>query len=385
MRVLLYNWGFTKNDIIETFEKMGISYDLFGYSFADKNHDDFFEYRFLKCFSKNTYDIVFSVNYYPLIAKCCYEKGIKYVSWCYDNPLNVISIEDTLGLPTNYVFFFDRIQAQKYADMGFDNIYHVPLAVNADRLSKIVLSKEDHQKYGTDVSFVGRLYGSDFDGVRSLLSDYQRGFVDSVIKAQGSLYGCYLLDTVVTDGFVDDINRNITVNHPELNVTVSKEALVYAMAAQITREERLLILALIKNHCRTKLYSREWDNILAGIEYSGTCKYLNEMPRVFMASKINLNISLKMIQSGIPLRCLDIMGAGGFLLSNYQHELCEWFEPGKDFAMYESPEDALEKVIYYISHDVERNKIAKSGFEKVSRDFSFEKQISNILETAGVM
>ena len=38
---------------------------------------------------------------------------------------------------------------------------------------------------------------------------------------------------------------------------------------------------------------------------------------MFANSKVNLNITLRNIKTGIPLRALDIMGAGGFLLTNY--------------------------------------------------------------------
>lgn len=50
----------------------------------------------------------------------------------------------------------------------------------------------------------------------------------------------------------------------------------------------------------------------------GAVDYYEVMPHVFKQSKINLNITLRSIQSGMPLRAWDIMGAGGFLLSNYQ-------------------------------------------------------------------
>ena len=33
------------------------------------------------------------------------------------------------------------------------------------------------------------------------------------------------------------------------------------------------------------------------------------------------------LKSGIPLRCMDICGAGGFLLSNYQADLYDVFVP----------------------------------------------------------
>lgn len=376
MRVLLYNWGFSKIDIREALGNMGVSYDLFGYGFADKNKDEFFEHRFTKMLKSVKYDAVFSINFFPMIAKCCHKQGIKYISWSYDNPLNVTNIEDSLGLSTNYVFFFDRIQAQKYADMGFECIYHLPLAVNTNRLDRITLTKTDIDRYASDVSFVGRLYDSDFNRIYSLLSEYHKGYLDSIIKVQGSLYGCYLMDEAVSEQMMLEINKSLMER--QIDLTISKEALLYAMAAQITREERLLILALLKSHFRVKLYSREWNDMLKGVEFCGSCNYLKEMPKIFRASKVNLNISLKMIQSGIPLRCLDVMGAGGFLLSNYQPELLEFFEPGKEFAMYESVEDSYEKAAYYLTHEDERKAIAIAGYEKAKKEFSYENRLERI-------
>ena len=52
------------------------------------------------------------------------------------------------------------------------------------------------------------------------------------------------------------------------------------------------------------------------------------MPLVFQNSKINLNITLRSIKNGIPLRAIDIMGAGGFLLTNYQNDFGLHFTDG---------------------------------------------------------
>jgi len=75
---------------------------------------------------------------------------------------------------------------------------------------------------------------------------------------------------------------------------------------------------------------------------------------------------IKTIQTGIPLRAWDILGCDGFLLTNFQQELCDFFIPGEDFVYYESPADAIEKAAYFFSHDRERQEIAHYAFEKNS-------------------
>jgi len=385
MKLLFFNFGaYTAIDIKDYFHKSGIIFDEVTYSFDDKNHDDFFVHRLDKILKENIYDAVFSVNYFPLVAECCYRRGIKYLSWSYDNPLNVLEIEKTLGFETNYAFLFDRIQAEGYTSKGFNTVYHLPLAVNVQRLDKIALSKKNSEKFSSQISFVGKLYDSDLPLYISGMSEYQKGFIEAAINVQGQLYGSYLLDKLITDAFVDDINKTYLLMSPETSFRLTKPALEYAMAAEITRRERLTLLSLLSSHFELKVYSRENNPLLMKSIYMGSCRYLDEMPAIFNQSKINLNINLKISQSGIPLRVMDILGSGGFLLSSYQPEIAEMFIDGGEVVMYESIEDAFDKVKYYLEHEAERKEISINGRRKVSELFSYEKQMKTIFTIAGL-
>lgn len=385
MKLLYMDFGsYTYFDIVAFFKRAGIDYDTASYSFADKNHDEFFTYRFERLLNDTVYDAVFSVNFFPLVATSCHRKGIKYISWSYDNPLNVINIEETLGYETNHVFLFDRIQTEGYQKKGFKNVYHMPLAVDANRLAEIKITDEDKRRYKAEVGFVGKLYDSELPYVLSLLNDYQRGYIEGAINTQGQLYGAYIIDKVLTDSFIDDVNKTLSNNKKADGLTASREAFSYLMGAETTRRERLVLLKFLANHFDVKLYSRENNTLLNKATYMGSCGYLEEMPKIFKLSDINLNINLKTSQSGIPLRVVDILGAGGFLLSSWQIEIAENFIDGEEVVLYESVEDAYEKVGYYLSHPDERIEIAKRGHEKVKELFSYEKQFGKIFKIAGL-
>ena len=105
------------------------------------------------------------------------------------------------------------------------------------------------------------------------------------------------------------------------------------------------------------------------------------MPCVFRHSKLNINPTLKSIQSGIPLRALDIMGARGVLLSNYQPELAEYFENEVDCIMYTCMEDAIAKADFYLKHDDLRQKIAVNGYQKVKQHFNYPTRLDEIFST----
>lgn len=380
MNILIFEWGggtFTHPDITEYFMSKGVKVMTVSYAFSNKNQDDFFEHRFDKVLAKGKFDLVFSTNFFPLVAVCCNRIGIKYVSWCYDNPMDVPDIERTLGLPCNYVFMFDRMQVQGYTDKGFDNVFYMPLAVNTKRLSGLRLLDKDNY-YKSQISFVGGLYDSSLDIYMSCMDDFSKGYIESICNSQSNLYGAYLIDNALDDEHYNRISTSL-----RNGLTLTKKDLSFAMAAAVTRKERIMLLRLLSEHYDVKLYSTERSELLPKVNYMGTCEYFEEMPKIFKLSDINLNITLKIIQSGIPLRALDIMGAGGFLLSNYQPELCEYFIPDKEMVVFYGLEDAFEKSEFYLKHADVRKTIAERGYIKVSEEFDYDVQFSKMFELIG--
>jgi spore maturation protein CgeB len=104
-----------------------------------------------------------------------------------------------------------------------------------------------------------------------------------------------------------------------------------------------------------------------------------EVPLYYSNSKINLNIFRTAKWPGenvthispdlaysISPRCYEIMGCGGFLLTDARQELLELFEDGKDLVVFDGVEDLEDKIQYYLMNDRARRKIALSGLKAVS-------------------
>ncbi len=381
MRVLLYRWGaYTEEDLIYYFGLMGLKTDIFISELSDKNNDEIFEKKLWDILNDSKFDFVFSVNYFPVVAKICYRSNIRYISWSYDAPLNVLNIEETLGLSSNKVYMFDRQQADYYRSRGFDNVEHLPLAVPIERYDRINISENDKNKYGSSISFVGSLYNDLLGSYISPLEDYDKGYITAICKAQSNLYGAYIVNDNITDELIKRINDRYREVKPDTEITMSREALSYAMASYITREDRLTILGVLSSKYGLKYFSGEKNNILKHAIYGGRVDYVKEMPKVFKTSTINLNITLRILQSGIPLRALDIMGCGGFLLSNYQPELAEYFKDGEEMVMYTSIGDAIEKALFYSKNIKKAKQISCKGYEKVKRDFNYTKCLSKMIK-----
>lgn len=150
---------------------------------------------------------------------------------------------------------------------------------------------------------------------------------------------------------------------------------------KVTVEERRMLLTEITKY-DFRLYTGSDTGKLPKLHAHncGRVDYHTQMPLVFAGSRINLNISLRSIHSGIPLRVLDIMACGGFVLSNWQPEIAEYFEEGVEIVTFCSMEECMDKVHYYLSHEEERRQIAAAGRRRVQKDFSYEKGLARLFE-----
>lgn len=385
MRLLIYEWrAYLDYDILEICGDEGIDYESFTWRFTDKNRDDKFVDWFGKTIGENHFDAVLSINYWPLLSHVCQLRGMKYIAWCYDNPLNVVRIEETLYNPVNYVFLFDRVQYLKYKNAGFDTVYHLPLGVNRNRMGRLEVTSAERARYRAEVALVGKLYESQLPEIMAPLNSYIKGFLDALIRIQSNIHGSYILDECISEQLIQEINRQYLEKEPGTQVRMSKEALSYAMASEVTRRDRIVLLSLCGKRFDTRLYSYQNSEVIKNVKKCPAVDYWTEMPKIFACSRINLNPSLRIIQTGIPLRAFDIMGAGGFLLSNRQEELLELFQDEEEVVVYEGVEDAVDKIAFYLQHEDIRRKIAENGKVKTLSEHSLQGRMKEMFRVAGL-
>ena len=372
MKLLFFKWhSFMNKGIEHGLRELGISYDTFFYQFNDWEKDDLFLEQFRAYLKMGTYTDVLSVNFSPLISGLCEEFGIVYTAWVYDSPLHIRNI-DSLRNSCNRIFFFDKGQAEIHRKEGV-NAVHLPLAVDVE-VFRINASKREKEEYRTDVSLVGKLYQTEYSYFTAPLHEYTKGYLEGIVNAQAKIYGGYIIPELITDELLTQMNKDYAKVATD-GFTMGRRELEFMLACETTGRERYMALALLSAHYHVDLYSTDKDKRLKNVRFRGYADYYKEMPFIFSQSRINLNISLKTIRTGIPLRVIDVLGCGGFVLSNYQEELMEYFNVGEELIIYDNIEDLFYKTKYYLEHEDERKKIALAGFERVKRDFTFRERL----------
>lgn len=70
------------------------------------------------------------------------------------------------------------------------------------------------------------------------------------------------------------------------------------------------------------------------------------------------------------MRLFEATGGGSLLLTEAMPGLSQYFEPGQECATYTGPEEALERIRYYLAHPEERERIAAAGKKRCLTDWN---------------
>ncbi len=387
MKILFIEWeSYGWQDMQEAFVEEGhdlvrFPFQVFGHQGEELLHDPATEGRLQSVLRKEAPDLVFSVDYFPVVSGVCQKEGVRYVSFNYDCP-HVLLYSNTVVNPCNEIFVFDKATYLEYRHAGVSNVHYMPLAVNTKRLDAIGTGLPKAVQPAYDISFVGSLYlekGNYFDQVEPALPERARGYLKALITVQLKILGYDLVHEMLPPILGDLYKAFPAEPMRDSAQPVSFFYEHHVINRRVTAIERMDLLEALAQQYPVDLFTHIRDFPLHGLQVHGGVDYFQEMPLIFKQSKINLNITLRSIKSGIPLRAFDIMGAGGFLLSNYQADFLDLFVPGEDFVYYESKEDLLRKAGYYLNHEEERKAIAKNGHDKVAANHTYRHRVREML------
>lgn len=385
MNILFLEWdSFAHEYVVEEFRRADCKVNMFSWPFGSENmrNNESLSQRLLKELKENEYDFVFSFNFFPVAAKACNECGIKYVSWIYDTPYLLLYSKYTM-LDTNYIYFFDKSLCYEFNKRGIKHAFYLPMAAPVETYDKLNHITEQAEKYQAEISFVGSTYNEERQNFYKYLSKvdgYTAGYLNAIMEMQKEVYGKFILEELLTDNVLRELKRVCPIRK-EVDEWET-DAWIYAnyfLARKMTGEQRKESLQLLSERYQVKLYTPEATPELEAVQNCGPVDYMTQMPYVFKQSKINLNMTLRSIHTGIPLRAMDIMGCGGFLLTNYQDDFWDYFEPGVDYVFYSSREELLSLTEYYLTHEEERCEIAKNGYEKVKAGHTYRDRVQLIL------
>lgn len=388
MTILFYRYGsICEPDFINAFHSLGITVEEENTEITDKNLSPA---KCVELVSRRVEALhpvfVFSINFFPALAEVCHLYKVLYLCQTVDCPVTEL-FSASLMHNTNRIFLFDRAQYEYFRRFNPECLFHLPLASAVERFDKVTsaITAGDREHYSSDISFVGSLY-TEKNPLRSLnLPDYVSGYINGIVDASLKIFGYNFMEDALTNQVIHCI-REASPSFFSLADTITEPDRYVAaheyIGIQAAETERIRTLNALAESLSVDLYTRSDTSPLKGVHVHGGIQTLTEMPKVFHLSKINLNMTIRPIQTGLPLRIFDILGCGGFLMTNYQPELDELFEIGTDLEAYGSLEELIDKCSFYLSHEKERAQIAENGYRKVKECHTYQNRLMEMLRIA---
>lgn len=388
MKILFYRYGsICEPDIIDGFCELGnevvtITEEIYNKKLLPSEGVALLN----EALQKASYDFVFSINFYPFISEVCNIFQIRYLCWTVDSPVMEL-YSDSIRNPWNRIFLFDRAQYNEFSRYNPSCIFHLPLASNPTRWKKVISSAtdDDISRFSGDISFVGSLYTEKcpYDRLKKE-PGYLTGYLEGIMAAQLKVYGYNFLEEILPDSIVEEFRNSLEGFYtPPTGFRRNDRATMAQLylGAKVTAMERLWLMQTLGSKYSVNLYTAS-DTTGLSVHNCGLAKTLTEMPLIFHFSKINLNPTAKSIQTGLPLRLFDVLACEGFLLTNYQSELTDYFTPGQDLECYTGEDDLLSKAEYYLTHENDRKEIAHNGYLALEKYHNYPERLLQMISLA---
>ncbi len=87
----------------------------------------------------------------------------------------------------------------------------------------------------------------------------------------------------------------------------------------------------------------------------------------------------RLTELSLNLRVFEALGSGSFLLSDDAAGIERFFTPGRDLVVVHDSKEATDAATYYLDNEEDRERIAKSGYEKCRKHHTIAHRAERIL------
>ncbi len=215
---------------------------------------------------------------------------------------------------------------------------------------------------------------------------YTKGVKYYDLVATQKSYNCNPdeLPSLGANAFFQDKAFEPSVNYPVKDCSQFDcvHDVVFVGTQEADRYDHIRYLA--ENGIKVHVYG--WGTVDAAHEHDNLIfhdkhLYGEDFSAALGCSKIALNFLRKMNRDLQTSRSIEIPASKGFMLAERTDEHLRLFKEGVEAEYFDSKEELLEKVTYYLNHESERQQIAEAGFKRCyTSDYTFKNRMSELIE-----
>lgn len=255
----------------------------------------------------------------------------------------------------NWVVTTAETALPEYQGMGYRNVIKSQWACNHFLYRKLDLPRE------YDVTFVGQPHGNR----REIIQALRDAGISVRVWGHGWESGRLTQDEMIR-----------VFNQSRINLSLSNASVPVpayeARAKGVARRRLLGSLEVAPFSSLLKSMGRRWR--------SGKGGHFHAEKKIFD----RFNARAEQYSDQIKGRNFEIPGCGGFLLTGRAENLEDYYQVGKEVVCYDTVEDLIDKIRYYLCHEGERETIAQSGYQRTLREHTYPQRFTEIFQRMAV-
>lgn len=315
-------------------------------------------------------DLIFANNHPGLDPQLTDELKIPQASWFEDDPFYWVRKGDIS--PYRVLFIYDKAYIPKLKDLGFKHVYLLPLCTNPYHFKEGRPSSESY-----DLSFAGGSYYKSFEIIEGFLKKWAdpkiREITYEAIRLQSDNLSLHIYD--ILEVVQDKHQYSIPFVDEEGRIMFGR-----ILASGATSIYRGKIINSLDGFALNLYGDEGWRKIIKGnnIRFFDSLPY-EELPRLFIASKINLNLATTPIKTTLTQRPFDILACGGFVLTDYRQDIGSLLEIDEEIVCFRNEEELKEKIGYFLKSPKERKRISRRGKERVLKEHTYRHRMEKLI------
>lgn len=329
-------------------------------------------------------EAVVVINHAHGLAEVCAEAGLALLEWEID-PAMDRPRRPTRPVPDAHVFTWRKANVAQFEAVGFPSVHHLPLAAPGRR-QPLVLSPEEHARFGADLSFVGEsMAGRAAECLSSAVQALARWLarrgrlptdaprlLTEVLEIQRRDLDAWVIPGLLRHRFpgLDSGGQGSRV-----------DMLLGEVAAAERRLQRVAALAPLGVHAWG---DPGWQRLAPlGVTVRGRAGHFDTLTRIYNATRINIDIGRLYQRDIVTMRVFDVLRCGAFVLADHSEALVELLRPGVEVETWRTVGELVDKARWYLAHPDQADAIAARGRAAVEERHSVRQRVARMLELAG--
>ncbi len=379
--LLLTSQYFLMGEIVAACQRQGVPHMFINMDAKEMDLDHFVS-RISSAINTFRPDFVLTVNHLGVdqegvLNTLLHKYKLPLASWFVDNPMLILPLYQTQADSNTAIFTWDADRMDSLSQMGFSHIFHLPLGTDQTRFLPAKGCGES--RWAREISFVGnsmvhktakRLEASGISGVlaekyKEIAHSFGESGEHSVLKFLGTDYPELLSEY-----------ENLITPHRKL-------AFETLIIWQATLEYRLSCVKQTLEFNPLIVGDNGWGELLPNDstwEYHRELSYYTDLPRFYPCSKINFNCTSQQMKGAVNQRVFDVPACNGFILTDHRYQMEKLFEPGKEIAVYNSPQEIPQLVEKYLNDEPARQQIVKAARKRILAEHTYDCRLKVLID-----